>query len=195
MMSPSAFTPNRNQYNRGTNRARDLPSSPGMFQTPTSKGVYNQRFGDMSCKKDETGSFGVSPKDISTTKAVFNQQTKFNKEYDILTPSQQNMKPMMNSNFFANSPACGMVNPQNPFGINYGNTPTGGSFGASPSAGWFFNMTSPRTGTAQAQPQPQPQTFVSPFTNVQMQESQNKETDQEQSPKFNTCHIDNTQRK
>ena len=176
MMSPSAFTPSRNQYNqynRGTGRARDLPSSPGMFQTPTSKGY-------MSAKKDETGSFGVSPKDISTTKAVFNQQTNIHKEYEVLTPTQQqHLKPMMVSNFFASSPAYGNSMNHNPFGVNYGNTPTGGSFGASPAHGWFFNNASPNTGTAQ--------NLVSPFTNVQMQEvQQNDQGQQEHSPKFNS---------
>jgi len=42
----------------------------GVFQTPTSRGVFNHRFGDMQDRKDGTGSFGASPRDISTTRAV-----------------------------------------------------------------------------------------------------------------------------
>ena len=187
--SPSAFTPSKQGYSiRGTTRARETPHSPAMFQTPTSKGIYNQKFGDMSVKRDETGSFGASPKDISTTKAVIYQQSKMpNKEYELLTPSQQNLRPMHNNNFFSNSPAYGLNNPYNPFCGNYANTPTGGSFSASPGGNWIFNIqnaASPHTGTAQQQQ----------FINMQInefQQNKNNETNQDQSPKFNSIS-DNT---
>jgi hypothetical protein len=123
-----------------------------VFETPTSKGVFNHKFVDISNKKDEVGSFGASPRDISTTKAVFNQQTKFaegKKEYEIPTPQRNMGRDMMTPSagfYFANSP-YGYVNYQNAF-VGFSNTPTGGSFGASPAA-WQFNMPSPHTGNMQ----------------------------------------------
>jgi len=76
--------------------------------------------------------------------------------------------------YFASSPAYVYTNYQNAFVTNYGNTPTGGSFGASPAA-WFFNMPSPNTGMAN--------NYLSPFTKQQFEQ---KEVNQEQSPKFNS---------
>lgn len=73
MLSPSGAASSK-QAGRFTKR--DIEQSPkvdmmpNIFQTPTSRGIMNQRFGDMSARKDETGSFGASPRDISTTKAV-----------------------------------------------------------------------------------------------------------------------------
>lgn len=189
MMSPSGAA--------STKRAakhfkREVDQSPGaemmqnVFQTPTSRGMFMHRFGDMSAKKDETGSFGASPKDISTTKAVFNQQTKFanlKKEYEIPTP-QRGMNreaPTPTQHYFGTSP-YGFVNYQNAFISNYGNTPTGGSFGASPAA-WHFNMPSPHTGQAT--------NHISPFNQSIAFEA--KEAVQEPSPKFNTISESNRQ--
>ena len=130
-----------------SNRAR------GAFQTPTSKGFINNRPGDMSTKREDAGSFGGTPKDISTTKAVFNQQTKFanpGKDDNSNNFRQVGREVTTPQNTYFSNASYGMVNYQ-PAAIMvphvYGNTPTGGSFGASP-ANWGFNMPSPNTGMA-----------------------------------------------
>ena len=157
-----------------------------MFQTPTSRGVFNPRFADNNERKNETGSFGASPKDISTTKAVFNQQTHFEKgkDFEGETPQRAFNRDLQtpSNNYFGNSPAYIYANYQNAFGPNYGNTPTGGSFGASPAA-WIFNMPSPYTGFAN--------NYLSPFN--QGQQFEPKETNQKQSPKFNSITETNRQ--
>ena len=187
MMSPSAaITSARGAkfQRREVEQSPRVEMMPNVFQTPTSRAMMNQRLGDMSGRKDETGSFGASPKDISTTKAVFNQQTKFNQPRDrpdvpgmqkqgsdIITPSG-NM-------FFSNSP-YGQVaaNYQNAFVSNYQNTPTGGSFGASPAA-WYFNMPSPHTGAAANQ--------MTPFNqHAAFAEQKEGSVKSHHSPKFNT---------
>lgn len=181
MMSPSGAASTKRA---GKHFKREMDQSPSVemmnhiFQTPTSRG-FMQRFGDMSAKKDETGSFGASPKDISTTKAVFNQQTKFGhikKEYEVPTPQRgMNRDSSTPSQPYFTTYPYGFVNYQNAYMSNYGNTPTGGSFGASP-AGWNLNMPSPHTGLAN--------NYISPFNQSIAFEA--KEVAQEPSPKFNT---------
>lgn len=78
--------------------------------------------------------------------------------------------------FYASSP-YGYPNIQNAFVPQYGNTPTGGSFGASPAA-WFFNIPSPNTGTAANN-----NNYQSPFAQMPTF-AENKGI--EQSPKFNS---------
>ena len=150
------------------------------FETPTSKGVFNHAFIDINQnKKNDPGSFGVSPRDISTTRAVFNQQTKFNeqkREYEVPTPQRNMNKEVMTPSGYAysSSPYGYPNNYQNAF-VNYGNTPTGGSFGASPAA-WQFNMTSPNATAFQNY-------GTSPFTQFVGREAK---ADQASSPKFNS---------
>lgn len=75
MFSPSGAA----SYRQGGGTRKDIEQSPrvdmipGVFATPTSKGQPPFHHGDMSGRGDP-GSFGASPRDISTTKAVFNQQ-------------------------------------------------------------------------------------------------------------------------
>lgn len=121
---------------------------PGAFQTPTSRGIHPNHPGEMSGRRADPGSFGCSPRDISTTKAVFNQQNNFinpGKE-ESSSKAKQGGKETMNppNNFFnAQYPMPGYQ--QNYFMPQAGNTPTGG-FAASP-AGWSFNIPrSPNTG-------------------------------------------------
>ena len=133
---------------------REIEQSPkieinrGIFQTPSSKGVMQYQPGDMSTKREDAGSFGGSPKDISTTKAVFNQQTKFLSNKKEETPS--NMRQMKGeemtptNNYFTGSP-YGMISYQPAYLIPHQeNTPTGGNF--PPPASWCFNIPSPHTG-------------------------------------------------
>lgn len=182
MMSPYGATPGQKYPRKDMKDPGQSPrvdSMGGVFQTPTSKGVVNQRLGDMSGRKDETGSFGASPRDISTTKAVFDHQTKFGNlrdgGYDMMTPNRYMGKDFPTpANYFVSSPAYGQNGFQNVFVQNYGNTPTGGSFGASPAA-WVFNMPSPHTGMANA---------MTPFN--QGQDFTQKDGQQEHSPKFNS---------
>lgn len=152
-----------------------------IFQTPTSRGLLNQRFGDTSKNKDDAGSFGASPIDISTTKAVFNQQTKFqnlNKEYEIPIAQKQGNKDVMtpSGNYFSASPYVFTNNYQSSFVPNYGNTPTGGSFGASPVC--YFNMPSPHTGMAVNN--------MTPFNQASAFEQRDGSSYGHSSPKFNS---------
>jgi len=156
----------------------------GAFQTPTSKGVQNIRMGDMSNKGEDAGSFGGTPKEISTTKAVFNQQTKFtNQSNDPQNSARQGGRDIStpSNNYFASSPyGVGMMNYQPTALImpQYGNTPTGGNFGQSPTA-WGFNIPSPHTGIAGIQ--------MSPFNQATaFAQPREGSVQDHQSPKFNS---------
>jgi len=123
---------------------------PGIFQTPTSRGINVMNPGEMSGRRADPGSFGCSPRDISTTKAVFNQQSNFSnpKRDDNSTQMKFGGKDIMTpqGNYFSGSPYAVPGYQPAFFVPQVGNTPTGGSFGASP-AGWSFNIPpSPNTG-------------------------------------------------
>ena len=187
MFSPSGAASNSrgNLFTkRGIDQSPRIEISKGIFQTPISKTVAQQP-GDMSTKREDSGSFGGSPKDISTTKAVFNQQTKFSRNKCEETPS--NMRQVKGevitptNNYFTGSP-YGMVSYQPAFFIpQMGNTPTGWNFPPPPS--WCFNIPSPHTGNAGGQgPQ-----FNSGMTFVNKEGS----VQDNMSPKFNSVSESN----
>ena len=175
------------QTTKNQNQSPKVDAMDGVFQTPTSKGAFNYKNLEANPKhNNETGSFGASPHDISTTKAVFEQHTKFGnqkeKGFEVPTPNRQMNKEMVNPyQYFANSPAYGYTPYQNAFIQHYGNTPTGGSFGASPVT-WVFNVPSPHTGMANT---------MTPFN--QGQENEQKSNQQKHSPKFNSVSESNRQ--